>query len=106
MHMEADWGVFVVNIKQHTLILVSYIDDCTVTDLRLISWLLGMKVSHNHAVHTISLSQEPYVNAILAKYNFAEAKLVSIPLDPHVQLSEKQLPRMTGEFVCMCNIPY
>jgi len=54
----------------------------------------------------ISLSQEPYVNAILAKFNFSDVKPVSIPLDPHIQLSEKQAPKTTSEVARMRNIPY
>ena len=56
--------------------------------------------------HTISLSQEPYVTTILAKYNFTDTKPVSIPLDPHIQLSEKQSPQTMGEITHMHNIPY
>ena len=103
--MEADWRVFIMIVAKHILILVSHVDDCTVTGSSLevimafkeeirthfwitnlgpISWLLRMKVTRDHGNCTISLSQEPYVNAILAKYNFTDVKPVSIPLDPHI----------------------
>ena len=70
--MEADWGMFVVNIAHHILILALHVDNCTVTgdsaplikvfkdeigshfqvtDLRPISWLLGMKVTHDCTAH-------------------------------------------------------
>ena len=109
--MEADWEVFITMIAYHILILASHIDDCTVTgssstlikvfkeeigmcfritDLGPISWLLGMKVTCNQKAHTISLFQESYINMILTKYNFTDAKPVTIPLDPHIQLSESQ----------------
>ena len=125
--MEADWGVFVANIAEHILILMLHIDDCTITgdsltlikafkheislhfritDLGLINWLLGMKVTQDHQAHTISLLQEPYVNGILAKYNFVNMKPISIPLDPHIQLSEKQSPKTMNEIAHMQNIPY
>jgi len=65
-----------------------------------------MKVTRDRANHTISLSQEPYVNAILTKYNFSDVKPVAIPLDPHIQLSEKQSPKTTSEIARMQNIPY
>jgi hypothetical protein len=54
----------------------------------------------------ISLFQESYVNTILTKYNFADAKPVAIPLDPHIQLSESQSPKTTNEIACMRNVPY
>ena len=102
--MEADWGVFIALIGAHILILASHIDDCTVTgssrrlirdfkaeidscfritDLGPISWLLGMKVTRNRQTRTISLFQELYINAILAKFNFTDAKPVAAhPLIP------------------------
>ena len=114
-------------VAEHILILTSHVDDCIVTgsssevikafkeeirthfqitDLGPISWLLGMKVTRDHGNRTISLSQEPYVNAILTKYNFTNVKPVSIPLDPHIQLSKKQSPTITNKITCMQNIPY
>ena len=125
--MEADWGVFVVIVAEHILILVSHVDDCMITgsssevikafkkeigtrfqitNLGPISWLLRMKVTRDRRNCTISLSQKPYVNAILTKYNFTDVKPVSIPLDPHIQLSKKQSPTTTNKIACMQNIPY
>ena len=125
--MEVDWGIFVVLIGAHILILTSHIDDCTVTgslktlvkdfkaeigsrfhikDLGPISWLLSMKVTRDRQARTISLSQEPYINVILAKFNFTDAKPVATPLDPNAHLSEPQSPRTTSETAQMCNIPY
>jgi hypothetical protein len=125
--MEADWGVFIVTIAHHILILVSHVDDCTVTgssstlikafkeeigtrfkitDLGPISWLLGMKVTRDRKAHMISLSQESYVNVILTKYNFADTKPVAIPLEPHIQLSESLSPKTTNEIARMRNVPY
>ena len=125
--MEADWDVFVVIVAKHILILALHVDDCTITgsslslvkafkdeigthfritDLGPISWLLGMKVIRDCEKHIILLSQEPYVNAILAKYNFMDVKPVAIPVDPHAQLSDKQSPKTTNEIAHMRNIPY
>lgn len=50
--------------------------------------------------------QEPYVNAILAKFNFTNAKPVSAPLNPHAQLSKSQSPQTTSKIAQMCNILY
>ena len=125
--IEANWGVFIAMIAHHILILASHIDNCMVTgssltlikafkeeigthfritDLGPISWLLGMKVTCDRKVHTISLSQESYINTILTKYNFTDAKPVTIPLDPHIQLSELQCPKTTTKVAHMRNIPY
>ncbi|KIK12682.1 hypothetical protein PISMIDRAFT_74350, partial [Pisolithus microcarpus 441] len=55
-------------------------------DLGPISWLLGMKVTQNRDFRMISLSQESYINAILTKYNLANAKPSAIPMDPSLKL--------------------
>ena len=105
---HSDWGIFYVHIGHDILLLASHIDDCTVTgssrklmelfkdkiraryritDLGPISWVLGMKVIRDRIARTISLSQEPYVDAIITKYNFSDLKPLSIPMDPNIQLT-------------------
>jgi hypothetical protein len=119
---EADWGVFVATIGTHLLILASHVDDCTVTgssrelvkafkdesgsqfkitDLGPISWLLGMKVTRDRDAHTIAISQRPYIEAILTKYNFTDQKLLSIPMDPRIQLSRAQSPQSAADVTTM-----
>ena len=65
-----------------------------------------MKITHDLQTRTISLSKEPYINAILAKFNFMDVKPVMEPLDPNVHLSESQSPWITSKAAQMCNIPY
>ncbi|KIO01518.1 hypothetical protein M404DRAFT_88739, partial [Pisolithus tinctorius Marx 270] len=70
-------------------------------DLGPISWLLGMKVTQNREAHchtpkvfiphfdshhTISLSQQSYIKAILMKYNLADCKPATVPMDPRIKL--------------------
>src|SRR6267142_4439955 len=78
----ADPGVFFVRIGEHILILVVHVDDCmftgssmklimqykqklnayyALTDLGPVHWLLGIKIMHNQATHTISLSQLTFI---------------------------------------------
>ena len=123
---HSNWGVFYAHIGHDILILPSHVDDCTVTsnshelmglfkdkiqakykitDLGPISWVLGMKVVHDRVTRTISLSQEPYINAIVTKYNFSNLKPISIPMDPNVQLSHTH-PRSIANTARMKNIPY
>ena len=124
---HSDWGIFYTHIGQDILVLVNHIDDCTVTrssceliklfkdevgsrykitDLGPVSWLLGMKVIRDRIVRTILLSQESYMDAIITKYNFADLKPVSIPMDPNIQLSRTQTPKPIVEIACMKHIPY
>ena len=116
-----------MHIGCKTLIVASHVDDCTVTgsskelihdfkaemgtrfkitDLGPISWLLGMKVTQDWDRQTLSISQEPYIEAILAKYNFVDAKPVSTPMDPNVQLSTNQSLMSTTDITTMKLVPY
>ena len=124
---HSDWGIFYAHIGPDILILASHIDDCTltgssrelmglfkdeirarykITDLGPISWVLGMKVIRDRVARTISLSQEPYVDAIISKYNFSDLKPVSIPMDPSIQLSRTSSAKSIANTAHMKNIPY
>ena len=72
-----------------------------IADLGSISWLLGMKVTRDQIRCTISLSQETYVNMILTEFNFLDQKPISIPMDPNIQLSHTQSPKMILEIAYM-----
>ena len=84
---HADPGVFHASIEGHSLILAVHVDNCVLTgssaqliskykqklhsrhaltDLGPIHWLLGIKVTCDCAMHTISLSQHAYIDIILA----------------------------------------
>ena len=124
---ESDWGVFYRHIGIEILILASHIDDCMVTrsnkklvkdfkanvarrykltDLGPISSLLGMKVTRDHVLRTISLSQDAYIDGIITTYNFTNSKPLSIPMDLNIQLSTNQSPKSLAECAMMKNIPY
>ena len=75
-------------------------------DLGPISELLGMKVVHDRDAQTITLSQEPFVEAILAKYNFSDAKPISVPMDPSVQYSRDQCPTTAAQTTEMKHVPF
>ena len=124
---HADWGIFYGRIGRDILVLASHINDCTVTssspklirlfkaeiglrykitDLEPISWLLGMKVARNRDVHTISLSQQAYIEAILTKYNLATCKPAPVPMDPGLKLLSEQSPQPAEEIGHMKSVPY
>jgi hypothetical protein len=124
---ESDWGVFSKHIGTDILILASHVDDCTITgsnssliaqfkqqvaacfkltDLGPVASLLGMKVMHDRIARTISFLHKMYIKSILAKYNFADFKPCSIPMDPNAPLSASQSPKTPAEATFMKNIPY
>ena len=124
---EANHGVFYKKISQDLVALAVHIDNCMVTgsstplvnkfkvemnkkyrltDLGPANWLLGIKISHNLANRTISLSQLTYVKAIITRFNFNDLKLSSPPINPSVPLLKSQSPSKLKVVAKMKNIPY
>ena len=56
-------------------------------DLGPINWLLGISITHDIENHTISLSQEIYVNQILMRFGLDKAKAVMTPMEPGINLT-------------------
>ena len=86
IRIEADHGVFFKKIGEDIIILVVHVDNCAVTgssilyierfkkemnekyklmDMGPANWLLGIKINHDFANKTLSLSQHAYINAII-----------------------------------------
>ncbi|GBE78839.1 hypothetical protein SCP_0200360 [Sparassis crispa] len=56
--------------------------------------------------HTVALSQHAYIESIIARYDFADAKPLSQPMDTHAHLSVDQCPVTTAEYAIMRDKPY
>ena len=69
-------------------------------------WLLGIEIQQNRNQRTITFSQKAYIDAIIKKYGFTEAKPLTMPADPHVQLSPDQSPNTSQEINMMKSKPY
>jgi len=76
------------------------------TNLGPISWLLGIKVTQDRKNRTITLSQQSYVDSILARFNFTDAKPLSIPMDMNVMFSKDQCPTTPDDIARMHRMPY
>ncbi len=108
-------------------VIVVHVDDCTiaasapclvddlkaglskhveVTDLGELHWMLGIKVKRDRAAGTIHLSQRVYIDAILKRFNLADAKPLSMPMDVQARLTSEQAPASVAEFVTMRDVPY
>ena len=82
-------------------ILLSHVDDFTIAALKAplikeikdglqkhidihnlgeIHWMLGLEIKRNRELRTISLSQRSYIDPIITKYGFKDAKPLSIPI--------------------------
>jgi transposase InsO family protein len=77
-----------------------------ITMLGPISWLLGMEVTRDRGKRTLTLSQTTYIDSLLRKFNMADCKAISVPLDPTVQLTREQCPTAPEAITEMRDIPY
>ncbi|TFY61298.1 hypothetical protein EVG20_g7113 [Dentipellis fragilis] len=124
---QADPGIFIARVDDHITILAIHIDDSTLTgsspallqsykeqlnarytltDLGPIHWLLGIKVTCDRDARTISLSQTSYIDSILARFNFVDAKPLSMPMIPGVSYSKDDCPTSPADVARMCCVPY
>ena len=68
--------------------------------------MLGIEIQHNQEGHTIHLSQQAYINAILHHFNLTELKPLSMPMDTQVCLTSEQSLKDAAKFAAMHDVPY
>ena len=123
----ADSGVFVARKGRRILILAAHVDDWvitgsspelikdfkmklndryTLTDLRPVQWLLGIKVTRNCKARTISLSQEGYIASILEWFSLQDAKAVDTPMLLSVSYSKQDCLANDTKCKHMARVPY
>jgi hypothetical protein len=109
------------------MVIAVHVDDCTiaaserrlmddfkaclskhvkVTDLGELHWMLGIEVKRNWEAGTVHLSQRSYIDSILHRFNFADLKPLTTPMDVQAKLTSEQAPATAAEFAAMRNIPY
>jgi len=76
------------------------------TDLRSISWLLGIQVTCDHKMQAISLLQEAYIKMIIAHFVLAEAKPYSTPMIPSASYSKDDSPALANDAARMHKVLY
>jgi hypothetical protein len=124
---RADPRVFITRIGDSILLLVVHIDDCTMTgssaeliaiykaklhkwyalmDLGPVNWLLGIQITCNQEVQTISLSQKAYIKSILARFELSNAKPYSTPMVPSTSYSKSDSPVSANDATHMWRVPY
>jgi hypothetical protein len=123
----ADPGVFYTCVGEHPIIIAVHVDDCaitssssallreykrkiharhSITDLGPIHWLLGIKITRDRDVRTISLSQGSYINTIINRFNLGDAKPLPTPMTPNTTYSAKDAPADKTEAARLAKIPY
>ncbi len=124
---QVDLGVFYLWMEIHIIILIIHVDNCVITsssatlmaeykarfnmcymltDLGLVSWLLGLKVTRNHENRTISLSQTTYINTMLDHFTLLDAKPFHSPMVPGIIYSKDDSPSSPQEATCMEKVLY
>jgi hypothetical protein len=77
-----------------------------IIDLGKLKWLLGIAISRDCPVHTISLCQSAYIEKITHRFNLEHATPAYIPMDPHVDLTATQSPSSDAASLSMARVPY
>ncbi|KAL8091512.1 hypothetical protein AgCh_033945 [Apium graveolens] len=75
-------------------------------DLGEAAYILGIKVIRNHKKRMLALSQEPYIDEVLARFNMQNSKKGFLPFKHGVALSKKQCPSTPKDIESMKAVPY
>jgi Reverse transcriptase (RNA-dependent DNA polymerase) len=113
--------------KNEVTAIAVHIDDCTiaasstqlvddlkaglckhveVTDLGELHWMLGIEIRRDREAGTAHLSQRAYIDSILRRYNLADLKPLSTPMDTSTRLTTEQAPASAAEHTVMRDVPY
>ena len=65
---------------------------CGITGPGEVKWVLGMLLEHDRSAHTIAISQEAFIDSILARFNLLDATTVTTPLALGTHLSAVDCP--------------
>jgi hypothetical protein len=75
-------------------------------DMGEIHWMLGLKIKRNRELRTLSISQRSYIDSIVTRYGFKDAKPLSIPIVANSTLSRNDCPTTTSDIGKMAGRPY
>lgn len=118
---EADPCVFVGQCERKSVLLALFVDDGLVAaeskkTLDIIikrlsdnfkitigdsSVFVGLQIERNKSEKSLVIHQSAYVKKIIEKYRMIDAKVVSVPADPHVTLSSSEIDDEKSN-----NVPY
>ena len=77
-----------------------------ITNMGELNWILGIAIKRIREQKKIFLSQTSYIDSILRRYGFDDARLLSTPMDPNIRLTSADCPSSTEAIASMRNIPY
>src|SRR6267142_1751226 len=73
---------------------------------QVITWLLGIQITHYHKMWMISLSQATYIKQIIAHFSLADAKLYSTPMVLSASYLKANSPASVTNAAQMRKVPY
>lgn len=77
-----------------------------ITDHGEISWFLSFEIRRDRKARTLSINQKSFIEATVEKFGLSEAKPISTPMEPNIQLSTKQSPSTANQSLRMRGVPY
>lgn len=125
--IQCDNSIWVYRKGQTRIIVPAYVDDLTIAtkqtsdvqwviselrkcfklrDLGPTEFLLGVHVVRNRSKRLLTMSQRQAVIDILAKFDMADCKPVTTPIDPNTKLTQADRPHTEEDAVYMRSIPY
>lgn len=93
-------------MKEINSLTASLSSEFEMKDLGAVKQILGMRISRDRSAGTLNLSQEQYVEKVLARFRVNDAKPRTTPLANHIKLSKEQSPKTTQEREDMALVPY
>ena len=71
-----------------------------------IKWFLGFEIKRDRDTRMLAINQQVYIEGMVERFGMAQAKPVSMPMEPGVQFSVDQCPLSTNQVARMRGVPY
>ena len=77
-----------------------------ITDHGPIKWFLGFEIKRDRDARTLAINQRVYIEGMVERFGMAQAKPVSMPMEPGVQFSVDQCLSSANQVARMCGVSY
>jgi hypothetical protein len=125
--LQSDYSIYIYAKDGVRLIMPVFVDDITlvsnsqekidstITELQKhfklrnlgpTTYLLGIQITRNRSLHSLSLSQHQYIVDILDRFGMADCKPISTPMEPGLVLTQAMAPSTPEEKAEMAKYPY
>ena len=71
-----------------------------------IKWFLGFEIKRDRDTRTLAINQRVYIEGMVERFGMAQAKPVSMPMEPGVQFSVDHCPLSANQVARMHGVPY